>query len=135
MPLYEYECVKCGERTEVIQRHGDAPLKVCPACGGVLKKLLSAPAFQFKGSGFYVTDYGKGGAKKGEKTEEKERAKTSSKAEEAGAPATSGGGEAGGGGASDLPKGKKDGGTDAAPAAPAGGEPPAPSKKRSRDRK
>jgi putative FmdB family regulatory protein len=57
MPLYEYECQSCGKRTEVLQRFADAPLTVCEACGGELKKLLSAPAVQFKGSGWYVTDY------------------------------------------------------------------------------
>ncbi len=57
MPLYEYECVKCGSRIEVIQRVGDGPTGACSECGGEMKKLLSAPAFQFKGSGWYVTDY------------------------------------------------------------------------------
>ena len=57
MPIYEYVCAKCGQKTEVIQRMGDAPLKVCPHCGGRLKKAISAPAIQFKGSGWYVTDY------------------------------------------------------------------------------
>lgn len=59
MPLYEYECVKCGSRIEVIQRVGDGPIEACAACGGEMKRLLSAPAFQFKGSGWYVTDYAK----------------------------------------------------------------------------
>ena len=57
MPLYEYECQSCGSVSEVIQRMSDAPLTTCDRCGGELKKLLSAPAFQFKGSGWYVTDY------------------------------------------------------------------------------
>jgi putative FmdB family regulatory protein len=57
MPLYEYECRACGKRTEVLQRFSDAPPTVCPSCGGELKKLPSAPAVQFKGSGWYVTDY------------------------------------------------------------------------------
>jgi putative FmdB family regulatory protein len=57
MPLYEYACEACGRRTEALQRHSDPPLSVCPHCGGKLKKLVSAPAFQFKGSGWYVTDY------------------------------------------------------------------------------
>jgi len=57
MPIYEYVCEKCGEKTEVIQRVGEAPLRVCPHCGGRLKKAISAPAIQFKGSGWYVTDY------------------------------------------------------------------------------
>ncbi len=88
MPLYEYECTKCGERTEAIQRHGDALLTVCPVCGGALVKLLSAPAFQFKGSGFYVTDYGKSGSagdragEKAEEKKEKDKEKSSSKGEE-----------------------------------------------------
>ena len=69
MPLYEYECQQCGERTEVLQRFSDAPLTSCENCGGELEKLLSPPAVQFKGSGWYVTDYaGKksGGESKGE---------------------------------------------------------------------
>src|SRR5262245_46252860 len=57
MPIYEYICEKCGEKTEVIQRVGEAPLRVCPHCSGRLKKAVSAPAIQFKGSGWYVTDY------------------------------------------------------------------------------
>ena len=57
MPLYEYQCQKCGNRSEVIQRMSDPPLATCEDCGGDLKKLLSAPAFQFKGTGWYVTDY------------------------------------------------------------------------------
>lgn len=57
MPLYEYECRTCGKRTELLQRMDDPPLAACPQCGGEVKKLLSAPAVQFKGSGWYVTDY------------------------------------------------------------------------------
>ncbi len=57
MPLYEYQCRSCGDVSEVIQRMSDDPLSTCEKCGGELKKLLSAPAFQFKGSGWYVTDY------------------------------------------------------------------------------
>ena len=66
MPLYEYECTACGERTELIQRLSDPPLAECPVCGEQVKKLLSAPSFQFKGSGWYVTDYaGKNSGSKG----------------------------------------------------------------------
>ncbi len=62
MPLYEYQCKKCGHRFEEIQKFSDKPLTKCPKCRkGRLEKLLSAPAVQFKGSGWYVTDYGKGG--------------------------------------------------------------------------
>ena len=68
MPIYEYECLLCGERTEVIQRLSDDPLTTCSSCGGELKKLISAPAFQFKGTGWYVTDYGgKGGSREAAK--------------------------------------------------------------------
>jgi len=58
MPLYEYCCTSCGERTEALQHLGDALLSECQRCGGALEKLLSAPALQFKGTGWYVTDYG-----------------------------------------------------------------------------
>ena len=57
MPLYEYECLDCGERMEILQSHGERAKRKCPDCGGRLKKAVSAPAFQFKGSGWYVTDY------------------------------------------------------------------------------
>jgi putative FmdB family regulatory protein len=61
MPLYEYQCQACGHRFEVIQKFSDAPPAACPKCSGVLEKLVSSPAIQFKGSGFYLTDYGRGG--------------------------------------------------------------------------
>jgi putative FmdB family regulatory protein len=57
MPLYEYQCETCGCRFEVIQRFSDSPIEVCQTCGGRVRKLLSAPTIQFKGSGWYVTDY------------------------------------------------------------------------------
>jgi putative FmdB family regulatory protein len=59
MPLYEYQCDACGHRVEVIQKFSDPPLEQCPKCGGAVHKLQSAPAFQFKGSGWYITDYAK----------------------------------------------------------------------------
>jgi putative FmdB family regulatory protein len=62
MPIYEYVCERCGECIEAIQRREDPPPKECLKCGGPLRKKVSAPAFQFKGSGWYVTDY----ARKGE---------------------------------------------------------------------
>ena len=61
MPLREYQCKKCKHRFERIQKFSDKPLKKCPECGGALEELLSAPAVQFKGSGWYVTDYAKKG--------------------------------------------------------------------------
>jgi putative FmdB family regulatory protein len=71
VPLYEYQCPKCG-RFELIQKYADAPLTTCPTCGSEVQKLLSAPAIQFKGTGWYITDYarkpdgkGKGEAAKG----------------------------------------------------------------------
>ncbi len=57
MPIYEYQCEKCGETTEVLQKFSDAPLSVCPGCGGHMSKLMSMNSFQLKGSGWYVTDY------------------------------------------------------------------------------
>ncbi len=66
MPLYEYQCTVCNERTEVLQRLGEAPIEVCRACGGPLRKLISSPAFQFKGSGWYATDYAKKSGGSGE---------------------------------------------------------------------
>jgi putative FmdB family regulatory protein len=57
MPLYEYQCDACAHRFEVIQKFSDAPVDVCPKCGGQVKKLLSSPAIQFKGTGWYITDY------------------------------------------------------------------------------
>ena len=57
MPLYEYQCKKCHSLTERIQKFSDPPLETCPHCGGEVEQLLSAPAVQFKGSGWYVTDY------------------------------------------------------------------------------
>jgi putative FmdB family regulatory protein len=59
MPLYEYQCEKCAHRFEKIQKFSDKPIKKCPECGGPVKQLLSPPAVQFKGSGWYVTDYAK----------------------------------------------------------------------------
>jgi putative FmdB family regulatory protein len=61
MPLYEYECDACGHRFEVIQKFSDAPIETCAKCGGTVRKLLSSPAIQFKGSGWYITDYARAG--------------------------------------------------------------------------
>jgi putative FmdB family regulatory protein len=65
MPLYEYECNTCGHHFEVIRKFSDPPEEKCPKCGGVVRKLQSAPAFQFKGTGWYVTDYAKSGQAEG----------------------------------------------------------------------
>ena len=72
MPLYEYECLKCRRRTERIESVSGPHLKKCPHCGGKVEALISAPAIQFKGSGWYVTDYaGKSRAADGSGKEEK----------------------------------------------------------------
>ena len=92
MPLYEYECPRTGKRFEVIQKFSDEPLTRCaecdehPDCPGEAKKLLSVPAIQFKGVGWYVTDYGKGGEKpataaKSESAESKSEPKSETKSE------------------------------------------------------
>lgn len=62
MPLYEYLCKKCGHRFEEIRKFSDKQPKKCPECGGVIEQVISAPAVQFKGSGWYVTDYAKKGS-------------------------------------------------------------------------
>ncbi|HSC46400.1 MAG TPA: zinc ribbon domain-containing protein [Candidatus Acidoferrum sp.] len=70
MPLYEYQCAKCGKRTEKIEKLSGPHLKKCPHCGGKVERMLTAPAIQFKGSGWYVTDYaGKSSAKEAGKAE------------------------------------------------------------------
>jgi putative FmdB family regulatory protein len=62
MPLYEYECDACSERFELIQKFSDGPPEACPKCGkGPVQRLVSSPAFQFKGSGWYITDYARKG--------------------------------------------------------------------------
>ena len=57
MPLYEYRCLKCNSHFEKIQKFSDPPIQKCENCGGRLEQLLSSPAIQFKGSGWYITDY------------------------------------------------------------------------------
>lgn len=86
MPLYEYQCEDCGKRFEVIQRFSDQPLTIHDACGGTVYRLLSAPALQFKGSGWYVTDYAKsskpetdGASKKADSTSSADSSPESSK--------------------------------------------------------
>ena len=59
MPLYEYQCTKCRHVCEVLQKAKDKPLEACPKCGGAVVKLISSPANQFKGNGWYITDYAK----------------------------------------------------------------------------
>ena len=85
MPLYEYRCSKCGEKFEVIQKFADAPLTVHEACGGTVERLISLSGFSLKGSGWYATDYAKGGAipKKDSDPKKDSEGKTESKPSEA----------------------------------------------------
>jgi putative FmdB family regulatory protein len=79
MPIHEYRCQKCKHRFEILQKMNDKPAQACPKCGGPVKKLISSPAIQFKGTGFYITDYAHKNSPSGE---EKPRApKTEKKTE------------------------------------------------------
>ena len=75
MPIYEYKCQDCHKRFEKIQKISDPPCKKCPSCGGKLKKLISTSAIQFKGKGFYITDYPKKDAPSEGKSEGKAKGK------------------------------------------------------------
>lgn len=103
MPIYEYRCEKCGE-FEVTQRITDDPLKRCPTCRSKVKKLISNTSFQLKGSGWYVTDYGRKGsgeskresksdAKSDSKGESKSESKSDSKSDSASSPSKAGDGK------------------------------------------
>jgi len=82
MPMYEYKCAQCGDVFELIQKFSDEPLKVHQGCGGAVERLISAPAFQFKGSGWYITDYAKkNGSSSSSSPESKTESKTESKSE------------------------------------------------------
>ncbi len=86
MPLYEYKCDNCGKTFEVIQKFVDEPITVHEECGGAVRRLLSSPALQFKGSGWYVNDYAKSGsggarAKSGSDSDSKSESKSESKTE------------------------------------------------------
>ena len=81
MPLYEYACKKCHHRFERIQKFSDPPVKKCPKCGGAVEQVLSAPAVQFEGSGWYVTDYAKKAAASGAKGDSGDKAEKSEKPE------------------------------------------------------
>jgi putative FmdB family regulatory protein len=86
MPLYEYQCEACAHRFEVIQKFSDPPVDTCPQCSGSVKKLLSSPAIQFKGSGWYITDYARKGANakgsSGDKADQTSDQKTDQKTEQ-----------------------------------------------------
>lgn len=101
MPLYEYRCESCGDVFEVIQKFSEEPLAAHPGCGGHVVRLLSAPALQFKGTGWYVTDYARkngssassgngsaGEAKGGDKAESKTETKAGASSKDSGKAAT-----------------------------------------------
>jgi putative FmdB family regulatory protein len=81
MPLYEYKCESCGKTFELIQKFSDEPLKTHPECGGIVEKVISAPAFHLKGTGWYATDYGKRNGKSEESKSESKSEKSESKSE------------------------------------------------------
>ena len=79
MPLYEYKCKKCGHHFERIVKFSDKPMKKCPDCGGAVEQLISAPTVQFKGAGWYVTDYAKKSTSSPSKSSESDGSKESTK--------------------------------------------------------
>jgi putative FmdB family regulatory protein len=81
LPIYEYKCEGCGETFEVIQKFADEPLAVHEKCGGHVHRLMSAPSFQLKGTGWYATDYAKGGTSAPPKQENKGESSSDSKSE------------------------------------------------------
>jgi putative FmdB family regulatory protein len=83
MPIYEYECDNCGKQCEIIQKHDDEPLSMCPDCGGHMHKLISQTSFILKGTGWYVTDYASAERKKAKESERKTATKTEVKTEAA----------------------------------------------------
>jgi len=119
MPLYEYLCESCGERTEILQRFNDLPEVACPECGAPMRRLPSAPSIQFKGSGFYLTDYAKkSGATEGASPRtgsDKAADKAGEKSSEAGTAKSAGAGSGAGVSSSSADSGS----STAAPSAPA----------------
>jgi len=88
LPLYEYRCLKCDRHTDKIENLNGPHLKKCPHCGGKVESVITAPAIQFKGSGWYVTDYARktsgadsGKSEKGEKSEKAEKSEKSEKSD------------------------------------------------------
>jgi putative FmdB family regulatory protein len=108
MPLYEYECTDCGHRTELLQRYGDPPLEKCPKCGSAVHKLFSAPAVQFKGTGWYVTDYGGKGKKPAETTSAESGGKEAKKGSSDSGSSGSSGGSSEGKSSGDKSSGSKE---------------------------
>jgi putative FmdB family regulatory protein len=69
MPIYEYRCLDCGHQFELMQKFSDPPAETCTSCSGTVQKLISRSAFHLKGSGWYVTDYGRNGSTNGKTTD------------------------------------------------------------------
>ncbi len=89
MPIYEYRCTKCGHRFEAIQKVSDSPLEKCEKCKGKVERLISSPAIQFKGSGWYITDYARKGTSES-KTPGTESSESSESSTSDGAPEKAG---------------------------------------------
>ena len=96
MPIYEYSCTACNERHEIIQKISDPPAEHCPKCGGELRKLISSPAIQFKGSGFYKTDYASTPSSRSGSGSESTKSDSTADAKPAAATSDSGSSKAGG---------------------------------------
>src|SRR5215475_9028844 len=82
MPIYEYRCLDCGHQFELMQKFSDPPAETCTSCSGTVQKLISRSAFHLKGSGWYVTDYGRNGSANG-KAESKNDSGSSTESSEA----------------------------------------------------
>ena len=116
MPLYEYECFLCHHRFERLQRVADQPVGECPKCGGQVRRLLGVPALQFKGSGWYVTDYGSKnsgraeapGPDAGNGSSAKEKPATDAGGDSSGSSPAKGGAEAKAAGSSSPPSSAKE---------------------------
>ncbi|MHB8173252.1 MAG: FmdB family zinc ribbon protein [Nitrospirota bacterium] len=118
MPIYEYECKECGKRFDALQKFSDEPLKECKFCGGAVRKLMGTPALQFKGTGWYVTDYAgktpkptgnakEGGTEKGGESAKKEKSDSPAKESAAGQPETADRPASGGESCPSTPSGNK----------------------------
>jgi putative FmdB family regulatory protein len=83
MPIYEYECDNCNKQCEIVQKHDDKPLSICPDCGGHMHKLISQTSFILKGTGWYATDYASAERKKAKESDRKTETKAEVKTETA----------------------------------------------------
>jgi putative FmdB family regulatory protein len=107
VPTYQYTCTECGEPVEAVQKFTDAPLTVCTACGGRLRKVFSPVGIVFKGSGFYRTDSRNGASATAPATTEKEKASDSASSSSSSGESSSGNGNGSGSNSGDKPAAKK----------------------------